>query len=228
MRYLHDRNLPQLTELSEYHGQEEVVISCTQLGPPYSATQAKKVVNQWVEFFAAGPTPIRDLQFTTHTPKRLFAALHGQSQLRRLVVKWGDYDDLTALANCSELQELALHGASSVTSVMALGQLVSLKSLAIEGLRRVHDLAPLGRLEDLRDLELGGDWMSPRIAHVDSISFLRSLTRLEELLLHTIIVDDLDYTPMLALPQLRSVRCMKARGMTPSYDHLKAVLPWSG
>ena len=70
--------------------------------------------------------------------------------------------------------------------------------------------------------------MTPRIAHVDSISFLRQLPQLEGLLLHTIIVDDLDYTPLLALPRLKSARWMKARGMAPSHEHLKSVLPWSG
>lgn len=55
---------------------------------------------------------------------------------------------------------------------------------------------------------------------MDSIRFLRHLTQLEELLLHMITVDDLDYTPLLALPRLKSVRLMKARGMTPTWELL--------
>jgi hypothetical protein len=43
-----------------------------------------------------------------------------------------------------------------------------------------------------------------------------------------IIVDDLDYTPLLALPRLKSVRVMNAHGMTPTHEQLKAALPWSG
>lgn len=221
------QDVPRLTEIGEYAGQKTVAISCTQLGTQYSATQAKRVVSDWVAFFAAGPTPIRDLEFTSRTPKRLFDSLHGQTQLRRLVVKWGDYADLAALAQCHELQELSLHGASAVTSVSALGELSTLQRLSLEGLKRVRDLAPLGRLEQLTHLELGGDWMSPRIAHVDSIDFLRNLTRLEDVLLHTIIVDDLEYSPLLALPRLRSVRVMQARGMTPSHEYLRSVLPWA-
>lgn len=115
-----------------------------------------------------------------------------------------------------------------MASVRALSDLVSLECLEIEGLRRAHDMTPLGSLVRLTALELGGNWVTPRNAHVDSIRFLRHLTQLEELLLHTIIVDDLDYTPLLALPRLKSVRVMNAHGMTPTHEQLKAALPWSG
>ena len=69
--------------------------------------------------------------------------------------------------------------------------------------------------------------MTPCNAHVGSIRFLRHLTQLDELVLHTIIVDDLGYTP-LAPPRLKSVRVMNARGMTPTLEQLEAALPWSG
>lgn len=180
-----------------------------------------------MDFFSSGPSGIRDLEFTSRTPKRLFDSLRAQTQLRRLAVKWGDYDDLSPLAGLAGLRELSLRGASRVTSVEPLGGLVSLQRLTIESLRRAHDLSLLGRLTSLTDLELGGDWMSPRNAHVDSIGFLRDLTELENVLLHTIIVDDLDYSPLLSLPRLRSVRVMKTRGMKPSHDYLKSALPWS-
>jgi hypothetical protein len=180
-----------------------------------------------MDFFGSGPSGIRDLEFTSRTPKRLFESLRAQTQLRRLAVKWGDYDDLSPLAGLAELCELSLRGASCVTSVEPLGGLGTLQRLAIESLRRAHDLSALGRLTSLTDLELGGNWMSPRNAHVNSIGFLRDLTALENVLLHTIIVDDLDYSPLLSLPRLRSVRVMKTRGMKPSHEDLKSALPWS-
>jgi hypothetical protein len=115
-----------------------------------------------------------------------------------------------------------------VTSVRALADLIGLERLEIEGLSRAGDMTPLGSLVRLTALELGGNWMTPLKAHVDSIHFLLHLTQLEELVLHTIIVDDLDYTPLLALQRLQSVRVMNARGMTPTLEQLKAALPWSG
>ncbi len=76
-------------------------------------------------------------------------------------------------------------------------------------------------------LDVGGDWMSLRIAHVDSLSFLREMPQLQRLLLHTMIVDDLDYSPILDLPALRQVRVMRARGMQPPYEELTALRSWS-
>ena len=65
--------------------------------------------------------------------------------------------------------------------------------------------------------------MSPRIAHVDSVAFLRQMPQLRSLLLHTIIVDDLDYSPILELQNLEAVAVMKARGMRPAWDNSP---PW--
>jgi hypothetical protein len=50
-------------------------------------------VDEWVDLLGT-PTELTELEFTTRTPKRLFAALAGQSQLESLKVKWGDYADL--------------------------------------------------------------------------------------------------------------------------------------
>jgi len=91
----------------------------------------------------------------------------------------------------------------------------------------VHDCSPLQELRNLDDLTLGGDWMSPRIAHIDSIGWLPALQGLRSLVLHTMIVDDLDYHPLLALSNLRTVRVMKARGMRPTIQELEQRLPWS-
>jgi hypothetical protein len=79
-----------ITTVGEYDGSSVVRVSATQLGTKYSAHQARKIVDRWCEFFAGGPTAIADLAFTSRTPKRLFASLAGQTQLRSLGVKWSD------------------------------------------------------------------------------------------------------------------------------------------
>lgn len=215
-----------IVSVSEYNGESIVAVSPTQLGAPYTRTQASKILAEWVEFFAAGPSPIEELHFGARTPKRLFDALAGQTQLRRLFVKWGDYDDLSALEGMSSLRALRLGGASSVRSLQSLSLLGTLTHLEIESLRHVHDLSPLASLSGLCQLELGGDWMSPRIAHVETLSWLPSMRELGYLVLHSIVVDDLDYSPLLALPKLRAVRVMETRGMTPAAEELKRCLPW--
>jgi hypothetical protein len=217
-----------ITRVDEYDGREEVWIAATQLGTDYSASLARKVVDEWVEFFRAGPSPIRELHFTSRTPARLFDALTHQVQLRRLEVKWGDYSDLGMLRPLTSLVTLTLRGASKVTDVAALGDLFGVRALAIEGFRHIDDPTPLGRLGSLTSLELGGNWMAPRNGHLPSIGFLRDLTELRELLLHTVVVDDKDYSPVLDLPKLEKVRIMAVRGMNPPIEELKGSLPWNG
>ena len=216
-----------LTRLAEYRGEAQVVVGATQLGTEYSQSQARRVVDEWAEFFASGPSPIRDLRFVTRTPKRLFEALRGQTQLEALALKWGDYADLTPVARMTDLRKLHLSGASSVEDVQPLAGLSRVENLLIEGLRRVRDLSPIGDMSGVRDLEVGGNWMTPRIVHVESFSFLRKMPQLRSLLLHSIAADDPDYAPVLALPNLTSVRVMEVRGMQPSIDVLKAETPWT-
>ncbi len=220
--------MPMITGLSEYEGQSAVAIKATQLGSAYTATQARRVVKEWEEFFSSGPSPIRELKFVTRTPKRLFDALRGQTQLHSLTVKWGDYADLTPLTGMTELRRLRLRGASSVEDVQPLAALVGVEELQVEGLRRVRDLSPVGDMTGVTALELGGNWMTPRVAKVNSFAFLRKMPQLRKLLLHTISSDDLDYTAILDLPNLVSVRVMEVPGMRPSFDVLKAQTPWSG
>jgi len=148
-----------MTEASEYDGQSEIAVSCTQLGTAYTASLAKKVVAEWVELLES-PTPLTSLQFTSRTPKRLFAALAGQPQLLRLVVKWGDCEDLSPVASMTGLRHLELRGATAVSNVAALASLTALELLALEGFRSIEDLSPLGNLRALTDLELGGAWMT--------------------------------------------------------------------
>lgn len=216
-----------ITRVSEYDGAARVCIAATQLDGVVSASQARRVVAEWVDFFSAGPSPIQDLAFVTRTPKRLFAALRGQTQLRSLELKWGDYEDLSAIEGMHGLRTLVLAGASGVRTLAPLAGLQAVEVLSVDSLRHVRDLSPIGAMAGVTSLSLGGDWMSLRIAHVDSIAFLPQMPRLRRLLLHTIIVDSLDYSPVLAVPTLEEVRVMPARGMRPTIEELQAAAPWS-
>jgi len=154
-------DLRTITSISEYRGEPAIAIAATQLDLDYTRTQATRIVDEWVGFFSAGPSPITELHFRTRTPKRLFASLAGQSQLRSLFVKWGDYEDLSALSGMDQIEALRLGGAASVRSVEPIVDLrATLTHLEIESVRHVHDLTPLGRLDGLIQLDVGGDWMS--------------------------------------------------------------------
>lgn len=217
-----------ITRVVEYEGQSAVAIAATQLsGTGYTDSQARRIVKEWEDFFASGPSPITDLAFVTRTPKRLLAALQGQTQLGALKLKWGDYADLTPRIGVKALHRLHLGGASTVHDLRPLGELSAVHELSVEGLRRVQDLSPIAAMRAVTNLELGGDWIAPRVAHVASFAFLRLMPQLRKLLLHTIAADDRDYSPILELPNLTWVRVMQVRGMRPSFETLKSSTPWS-
>src|SRR5689334_9681017 len=126
--------VPVLTEASEYEGQSAIAVACTQLGSRYTPARARRIVDEWIELLGL-PLPLADLQFTTRTPKRLFAALSGQPQLIRLGVKWSDYADLSPIGAMTHLRSLELRGASAVTDLGPLASLDGLAVLALEGFR---------------------------------------------------------------------------------------------
>lgn len=222
-----DEDTPRkLVEVIEYQGETSIALAATQLGSAYSETRKRQIVDEWVDFFESGPTPIRALHFLTRTPKRLFAALSTQSQLTTLEVKWGDYDDLHVLNQMNGLVTLRLRGAAGVHDLRPLSGLQTVQTLQIEGLRGLVDASPVGQMRSVTDLELGGNWMTPKNVRITSAAFLAQMPQLRRLLLHTLIVDDLDYHPLFSLPNLQQVRVMTARGMSPPIEELIERLPW--
>jgi hypothetical protein len=217
---------PKVVEVREYRGESSLILAATQLGSKYSETRKRQIVDEWVKFFRSGPTPIRSLHFVTRTPKRLFDALAEQSQLTTLQLKWGDYDDLQVLSAMSELVRLRLRGASGVRDLEPLAGLQSVAELQVEGLRGLVDASAVGQMASVTDLELGGNWMTPSNVRLKSVAFLAQMPQLQRLLLHTLIVHDLDYRPLLSLPRLERVRVMATRGMTPPIEELVNRLPW--
>jgi len=218
--------VPAITTAAQYTGQSAVRVAATQLGPRYSGSDAKRIVDEWVEFFASGPSAIQDLELASRTPRRLFEALAGQPQLQRLSVKWGDFEDLSPLSELTSLSYLRLGGASNVRDLRPLSGLPAVAELELESLRHAHDLSPIGVMPGVTSLAIAGAVWSLRIAHVDSISFLRAMPQLRRLRLEAVIVDDLDYSPVLGLPSLQNLWLMKARGMHPAYEDLVASTPW--
>ncbi len=212
---------------TDYQGQQSIRVAATQ-NDHLTATQARKLVAEWMEFFTSGPQPFTSLEFVTRTPRRLFETLAHQSQLEYLEVKWGDYNDLAPIANMPRLHTLKFQGMPAVKSVAPLAAHPSLRTLELHGLRDAHDMSPLGTMTALRDLSLGGDFNSIRIAHIDSLDFLSGLPELERLFLGCLIVDSKDYTPMMGLPNLTDAWAMECRGMRPPIRELAAqVRDWN-
>ena len=54
------------------------------------------------------------------------------------------------------------------------------------------------------------------------------MPELGRLVLHALVVDDLDYTPLLTPSKHKEARVMATRGMTPAHDALVRQLPSHG
>lgn len=212
----------------DYAGEEAIQVAATQLDS-LSDRAKSKLVEAWMDFFSAGPTPIKNLEFTTRTPRRLLDSLSAQTQLESLCVKWGDYADLEPIRGMRNLRSLHFQSLPSVKTLEPLTNHPAITSLVLEGLRDAHDMGPIGTIPHLRKLNLGGDSNSLRISHIDSLDFVRGLPDLEELLLQCLTVDSLDYSPLLSLKKLKLSWVKKSRGMMPAYEDLAEALPgWDG
>ncbi|KRC60943.1 hypothetical protein ASE14_08275 [Agromyces sp. Root81] len=215
----------ELERPAEYRGQTTVAIRASQL-PGLTAREQAKLIDDWCRFFEAGPTGIWDVTFPMRMPKRLFDSLASQTQLRRLAVQWGVFDDLTALSGMSHLVELELDSATSVTTLEPLRALTTLEALEIGGAWRVHDYSAVGDLTVLRQLKLGGG--SEKRQEVHSLDFLTGLRELRQLSLD-LVPDDLDYSPLLALTWVEEIHLSTLethrKRMTPSMTDLEWALP---
>lgn len=220
---LSEDDLPVLAEVDEYDGEPRIAVAATQLDCEVSRSSAARIVQDWCDYFAAGPSPITELEFVTRTPKRLFASLRGQTQLRRLVVKWGDYDDLGALSSMTHLEHLSLGSATAVRDLAPLTTLGGLRRLTLEGTRRVHDYSPLGGLQDIEHLVVVESINGPR-QHADSIAFLAGLKRLQYLCFSP-IVDDHDFSAVLALDHVETIVLHPQRNMHPAWADLEWASP---
>ena len=218
-------SVPRSIRVADYDGGSELWFAGTQLSPAeFSRREAARILDEWCEFFAAGPTPIKRLGFDTRLPNRLFESLVGQPQLELLDIKWGDYADLQVLRAMAGLRSLHLGGSARFASLGSLSDLESLEALTIENAWHVHDFSPLGRVTSLKQLRVASHGRPGGRGHADSLAFVANLDGLNSLAWQP-IVDDADYSPLLALQTAEWIHVVGQPGMFPSYLELEWALP---
>jgi hypothetical protein len=198
-----------------YRGENTVV-----LVPHLNGADSREVsrrLGEWCDFFASGASEILDLTITGRTPQRLFDALGSQTQLRRLSISHGPFDDLTRLDGMRDLVDLTLDSATSISSLDPLKRHTQLLSLHLHNAKRIHDYSAVGSLRNLRQLSIYG-------AKADSIEFVRPLTNLKY---HSwqLVPADLDYSPLLELVWVEDMFVRAHRGSVPSIVDLEWALP---
>jgi len=216
------------TEVSEYDGAERIELAATQLytdvfGRVIPRSRLKRIVDEWCDFFEASTTPIRYLSIRSRAPKRLVAALRGQTQLRGLDIKWGDYDTVSAVSEMPQLWNLNLGGASGLTDITALRSAGALRVLALENCWRLTDMSALGDLHAVEEFSVTSG-MGSGLLTIPSIAFVRGMTGLRRLSLGARVLDE-DYSPLLARSDLEELWVMKQRNMRPSLEELGRRIP---
>lgn len=172
----------------------------------------------WCDFFSQGPSEILDLSIIGRSSQRVVDSLGAQTQLRRLSIEWGPFDDLGKLARLRELADLRLASATSLRSLEPLRDHPQLIALELGNAKRITDYSPIGALVGLRQLDL---WSPTR---AESIDFVRSLRELRHVLWR-LAPRDLDYSPLLSLTWVEDMAVSTLRGSTPSLVDLEWALP---
>ncbi len=205
----------------DYDDDLAVAVQATQLD--VSRSMATRIVAEWCDFFRSGPSQIRELEFTSRTPKRLFAALEGQTQLQSLITKWGDYDDLTPLGGMRSLETLELHSAPALIDLNPIADIPSLRSLVLIGTFRVHDYSPIGACKRLEYLAVHpgterGKSTTPNLEFLTELPMLRDLS-------FGVEPDDRDWSPILRLQHVDRIHIAGPTDMRPTMLDLEWAVP---
>lgn len=189
-----------LVERYQYRRQRYVWLACTQLGPPYKASDQRRILQEWCAFFHE-ESRIRELALRSRVSQDLFEAVCHLEQLTRLHVKWGPLVDLTPLRQLRQLEGLSL-GTMGVKDISPIAELPKLRFLQLDNLEYVRNFGALSNARRLEFLEIEGYWQGPKKIHVHNLSFARPLRQLRALRIGYVIIDDFDVSPLLKLRNL--------------------------
>ncbi|HFI0694619.1 TPA: hypothetical protein ACGO4F_000682 [Streptococcus suis] len=122
-----------MVEVSEYSGENELQIKCTQLADEnYKAKDKKRILSEWILFLTNNTKVFKKLVFPTRVPQELFNAIYCQENLEWLYIKWGVYPDISAISKLNSLEYLHLGSGRSVESIEPIAKLKNLKGPHIE------------------------------------------------------------------------------------------------
>lgn len=219
--YFPDDDHPKsVVEVSEYNGEKELTINCTQLNQNYKPKDKKRILNEWIEFLREQPDTFTKLGFGTRMPQELFEAVCHQNNLNDLHIKWGAYSDLTAIQNLKNLNLLYIGSGAGVISVAPISELAQIKGLYIENFKKVVNFSSLQNLNQLESLTICGDGLGPQYIKVDSIEFLKSMQQLRFFNFLTVRLASADYTPVLELVNLEHLSLRSHRDVKKAYQGL--------
>ena len=218
--YKDEEQLTSVVEVSEYDGEDKLMINCTQLDEDYSAKDKRIILQEWCDFLVNNSDTFTELMFCTRMPQDLFDAVCAQRRLKKLHIKWGAYPDISKLENLQELEYLHIGSGRSVSSLEPISKLENLVALSIENFQQIDDYALLANLKHLESLALEGDFSAPKILNVQSLGFLRHMQQLRFFSFLTARVKDKNYSPILELNNLEHLTLKSCKEVKQLYPQL--------
>ena len=67
-----EKQLKSVVEVSEYDGEDRLMINCTQLDEDYSAKDKKRILQEWCTFLVEHPDIFTELMFCTRMSHRSY------------------------------------------------------------------------------------------------------------------------------------------------------------
>lgn len=214
-----------IVEVSEYSGENELIINCTQLGdsltPQYKTQKEKRhVLQEWIDFLSNNTTAFTELSFATRVPQELFDAVCLQQDLRNLHIKWGVYPDISKLSNLRKLEYLHIGSGASVQSIEPITHLKNLVALSIENFQKIDDYSLLAGLEKLESLSISGDGLGPQYICVKSLDFLKYMNQLRFFRFLTARLKSKDYSPVLSLKNVEHLTLRPCKEVKELYNDI--------
>ena len=218
--YRDEEHPKSVVEVSEYDGQDKLIINCTQLDEGYSAKDKKRIWLEWCDFLVDNPDTFTELVFCTRMPQELFNAVCSQQKLKKLHIKWGVYPDISRIANLTNLEYLHLGSGASVESIEPIAKLKNLVALSIENFQKINDYSPLTNLKNLESLSIEGDCFAPKNIHVNSFDFLNDMKQLRYFNFLAGILKSKDYTPVLSLENIEHLTLRPTKELKNLYNEI--------
>lgn len=209
-----------ITYPKEYTGQTRLAIACTQLWQ-LSATEKKKVINEWIELLPSCQN-IEMLWFTTHTTQKLFDSACKLQNLIGLKIKWSNIKKLDNLSNLTKLKYLNIGSSSQVESIIPLSGMSQLEVLNIENFKKITDYTPISDLTNLQFFAIkGGMYTKQKVDSFEPFSKLTNLIYFSAVMISCI---DKRIDPLFKLKNLKTIN-WPFDITEKEMDRLKAELP---
>ena len=207
----------------DYLGQKDVTL--TSYGPFVSDKKTRtEIESSWLDDLRNRKTRIESISAGYVGPE-LLSAISKQQQLKKLVIRFAEFTDMSVLGNLPNLEYLEIDQCPRNLDLKTLAKCRSLKILLVFNEAQM-DYEPLGRLTQLEGLEFGAGLnpgFTKRIT-VENFRFLESLTNLKRFRTDVKPLDS-DLSPLLALRNLEEGWYWGFRGQLPSKKAIAEANP---